>query len=47
MSLEGAENVVPPGCEGWEEMYPRHARFGEDRGEVGEAVLVSGRHALV
>lgn len=36
MSLEGAEHVVPPGCEGWEEMYPRHARFGEDRGDVGE-----------
>jgi pyruvate,water dikinase len=36
MSLEGAVDVVPPGCEGWEEMYPRHARFGVDRGDLGE-----------
>jgi pyruvate,water dikinase len=36
MSLEGADGVVPPGCEGWEEMYPHHARFGDGRGDVGE-----------
>ncbi len=23
--------AMPPGCEGWEEMYPYHASFGEDR----------------
>jgi pyruvate,water dikinase len=36
MSLGGAGDVVPPGCEGWEEMYPHYARFGEGRGDVGE-----------
>ena len=36
MSLEGADDVVPPGCEGWEEMYPRYTRFGDGRGDVGE-----------
>ena len=25
------EVPIPPGCEGWEEMYPYHALFSEDR----------------
>ena len=25
------EVAVPPGCEGWEELYPAYVRFGEDR----------------
>ena len=36
MSLEGADDFVPPGCEGWEEMYPHYARSGDARGDVGE-----------
>lgn len=35
MSLEGADNVVAPGCEGWEAMYPHYARSGPGPGEVG------------
>ena len=30
------EIETPPGCEGWEEMYPRHALFDERRREVDE-----------
>jgi len=28
---------IPSACEGWEEMYPRHALFGEDRRAYEEA----------
>jgi pyruvate,water dikinase len=27
---------TPPGCEGWEEMYPYHVRFGGDRRDFDE-----------
>jgi pyruvate,water dikinase len=27
---------TPPGCEGWEEMYPYYARFSEDRRDIEE-----------
>jgi phosphohistidine swiveling domain-containing protein len=30
------EIETPPGCEGWEEMYPYHALFAEGRREVDE-----------
>jgi pyruvate, water dikinase len=30
------ELPTPPGCEGWEEMYPYHALFSEDRREFEE-----------
>ncbi len=30
------EVETPPGCEGWEEMYPYYARFDEERREVDE-----------
>jgi pyruvate, water dikinase len=36
MSPDGADDVAPPGCEGWEEMYPRHTRFRDGRGDVYE-----------
>jgi pyruvate,water dikinase len=35
-SRDGADDVVPPGCEGWEEMYPHYTRFGDGRGGVGD-----------
>jgi pyruvate,water dikinase len=30
---------TPPGCEGWEEMYPYYVRFAEERREADEARL--------
>jgi pyruvate, water dikinase len=30
---------TPPGCEGWEEMYPHYALFGEERRESDEGRL--------
>ena len=30
------EIETPPGCEGWEEMYPYHALFHEARREADE-----------
>lgn len=30
---------TPPGCEGWEQMYPYHSRFSEHRAEVDDARL--------
>ena len=30
------EVETPPGCEGWEEMYPYYARFDEERREADE-----------
>jgi len=31
------EVPIPPGCEGWEEMYPRHAPFSDDRRAFDES----------
>lgn len=33
------EIATPPGCEGWEEMYPVHALVGEERREADEGRL--------
>jgi len=33
------EIETPPGCEGWEEMYPHYALFAEERREPDEARL--------
>ena len=30
---------TPEGCEGWEEMYPYHALYSEDRRELDEGRL--------
>ena len=30
------EIATPPGCEGWEEMYPYYGRFDEERREADE-----------
>ena len=41
------EVTIPPDCEGWEEMYARHAVFGEDRRgfEEGRFWFQDGLHA--
>ncbi|HEX3266825.1 MAG TPA: PEP-utilizing enzyme [Gaiellaceae bacterium] len=41
------EVKIPPGCEGWEEMYPHHLLFGEDRRAFEESRLwfQDGMHA--
>ena len=41
------ETTIPPGCEGWEEMYARHVVFGEDRRgfEEGRFWFQDGLHA--